>query len=626
MVGLIDEQVVTPGLLEGHPGVFRRGFLQFLQLGALAFERSLDHLFRERILRGAQLFFQGAKFTVLVVGPDVGVDVDALEYRLRDDHHVPVAGGRLGGQPAAVLGVGPGGADQEPRRRIPPFRFPGDLFDEVVGNHDPGLFDQAEAFELHRAHEHGAGFPGAHHMVEQHGRLGDDPGHGVALVVVRGEPRRQARQRQVRPVVDGGAEAVEAGVELGDQFLAAGLVLPHPFAEPVHQLAALGLGGDGGGAVDGRSAAQFDVGGRPVDHDRLRVQGALEQVDRVAVPGPPRLGHRDGVARPGGAVHRPFAVVVGDGDPPRLQHFAGELLNDFGSDPRRTQAGVDLAGHLVGRHDLPQRVDVVGVDRVGVGRGAGLGQFASDVARQGGDRRDELVGVAQRRVDQAAQLFAHGVLGVCEQGGDVGDIDTLMLVQAHRERVVDVLGPGDGDRIGEQIHRENRRLGGQTGLLIDPLQGLQGAPAGICPQRLHDVRLAFLRGGGLPRRGIPLGGQIGRDIGVVGVVLGAPGQCGGGDRGVMFGLGARFGLGHLEPIDRAVLGDVGVVEAVEVGAELLALRTGSSGALRAGDRFGGITQREQFQRLGHPGLENGDRFPAVALPRLQRLAVGIETQ
>ena len=86
--------------------------------------------------------------------------------------------------------------------------------------------------------------------------------------------------------MDGGAEAVEAGVELGDQFLAAGLVLPHPCAEPVHQLAALGLGGDGGGAVDGRSAAQFDVGGRPVDHDRLRVQGALEQVDRVAVPGP----------------------------------------------------------------------------------------------------------------------------------------------------------------------------------------------------------------------------------------------------------------------------------------------------------------------------------------------------
>lgn len=105
----------------------------------------------------------------------------------------------------------------------------------------------------------------------------------------------------------------------------------------------------------------------------------------------------------------------------------------------------------------------------------------------------------------------------------MGDIDALMLIQAHCERVVDVLGVGDGDGIGQQVHREDRGLGGQTGVLIDGFKGLQGAPAGVGPECLRDVGLAFLRGGGFPRRAVPFGRQLGGDIAVVVVVRGAPG-------------------------------------------------------------------------------------------------------
>lgn len=83
----------------------------------------------------------------------------------------------------------------------------------------------------------------------------------------------------------------------------------------------------------------------------------------------------------------------------------------------------------------------------------------------------------------------------------------------------------------------------------------------------------------------------------------SPGDC-----GVVLGLGARFGLGEFESVDRAVLGDVGVVEAVEVGAEVFALRAGGGGALGAGDGLGGVAQREQFQRLGLARFEDPDLF------------------
>ena len=97
-------------------------------------------------------------------------------------------------RPSAVVAA-------EPRStlggRIPLLGFAPDLLDDVVGHHDPWLAHQAEAAQLHRRHQHGAGLARSHDVIQQRGGLVDDAGDGVALVEVRGEVIRQPGQPQI---------------------------------------------------------------------------------------------------------------------------------------------------------------------------------------------------------------------------------------------------------------------------------------------------------------------------------------------------------------------------------------------------------------------------------------------
>ena len=136
---------------------------------------------------------------------------------------------------ATNSGAGPGPG--RPARR--PARWPagraeelaGELLEHVVRHDDGGLADQAEAAQLHRAHDHLGGLARADLVGQQ--TAGSLMIRATAASWCgRGRNQRQAGQRQLRRRRSCAAPGVEPVVVGAGQRGRAVRVLPDPFGEP----------------------------------------------------------------------------------------------------------------------------------------------------------------------------------------------------------------------------------------------------------------------------------------------------------------------------------------------------------------------------------------------------------
>ncbi len=211
-MGFVDEEVVDAGLLEAHAVVLGLGRQQplvgLLQLGDAALQ-ALD----AQALAGAGLAEgQPAALELLaqVCRPQMGAQGDATEARLGEDDGVPVAGGAASHELLApLLGQSVPVGDEDPSRRVQLEPLPGELVEHVVGHHHRRLGGQAQAAQLHGRHDHGGGLAGAHGVGQQRPAVGENAGHRVALVGMRGEVLGQPGEAQVRPVMGGDDHAAE---------------------------------------------------------------------------------------------------------------------------------------------------------------------------------------------------------------------------------------------------------------------------------------------------------------------------------------------------------------------------------------------------------------------------------
>jgi len=186
-VRLVDDQVVTAGLLELHT------FVEFecLQLRDSLLQRLLRLLdpFDRRVRSGAGLRVEfDAKLnelTLQMLTTAIGVNLDPLEHTRRDDDHVPVLDCGLRDELSPVVITHSASSGKNIRRGIPLFGLARHLLDQMRGHHKPRLGNQPSAFELHRPHEHRASLARAHDMIKKNGRLGDHPSHCRPLVRVR---------------------------------------------------------------------------------------------------------------------------------------------------------------------------------------------------------------------------------------------------------------------------------------------------------------------------------------------------------------------------------------------------------------------------------------------------------
>lgn len=146
-VGLVDEQVVAARLLERQTLVFAGGVHCPVEIGLGFGDRLLDLLHRRGT--SAALFgleqcrSHGVDLVADEAGAGLGRGLHAGEGRERDDDDVPVLGRRLGDELLPSLCGGAAGTGEDVGGRIPLGRFSGDLVDDVVGDHDPGLADQS---------------------------------------------------------------------------------------------------------------------------------------------------------------------------------------------------------------------------------------------------------------------------------------------------------------------------------------------------------------------------------------------------------------------------------------------------------------------------------------------------
>ena len=199
LVGLVHRQVVHPHLLERQQRVLAglaaddvQPLLQLVdqRLGCLDRQR-LEPLARLGVcLRLLECLAGHSNLGVQVPLLRLGRDADELERGMGHDHHIPVARGDLGEQPAAVPGLqvlDPGGQDLG--ARVQPVGLGGPLGNQVVRHHDHGLARQAHAPALDRPRDAGERLAGAHSMVV-HGEPVDHPApDGVDLVAAELDDR-----------------------------------------------------------------------------------------------------------------------------------------------------------------------------------------------------------------------------------------------------------------------------------------------------------------------------------------------------------------------------------------------------------------------------------------------------
>ena len=155
-VGLVDEQVVDAGGLEGDAGVLDRvqlGLEPFLgaQQGAL---EALDGQ-PVALLGGLDEVAHPVELGVEVGALGVGAHRDALERGTGHDDRVPVAGGAAGDELAAPAGLEVFAlGDQDLGLGVELEELAAELLEHVVGHDDGGLAGQVQAAQFHRAHGH----------------------------------------------------------------------------------------------------------------------------------------------------------------------------------------------------------------------------------------------------------------------------------------------------------------------------------------------------------------------------------------------------------------------------------------------------------------------------------------
>ena len=181
--------------------------------------------------------------------------------------------------------------DQDPGLRVELEELAAELLEHVVGHDDGGLADQAEAAQLHRAHDHLGGLAGADLVEQADGGLVDDAGDGGDLVRAGLEAQRQAGQGQLGVVVGAQHDVVEPPVVGRGQLRWPGRVLPDPFGEPLGQLGGLLLRGEGLVEVQDPGVVADLV----ADLDPALFQDRLGELRGRVAAGAPGGGGQDGV-------------------------------------------------------------------------------------------------------------------------------------------------------------------------------------------------------------------------------------------------------------------------------------------------------------------------------------------
>ena len=230
-VRLVAEHVVHARLLEAHAVVLGLGGEQapvgLLELGQAPLEAlDADALARPGLgHRGAQ----APQVLVEVGGVEVAPEGDTAEPGVGEDHAVPVAGGAAGHELlAALLGQPLPVGDEQLGCRVELEPLTRELLEHVVGHHHGRLGRHSQPAQLHGRHHHRRRLAGAHHVRQQHPAVGEDAGHGIALVGMGREGGGQAGEAQVGPVVTGDDHGAEQLVVAPGQALRAPRVLPHP--------------------------------------------------------------------------------------------------------------------------------------------------------------------------------------------------------------------------------------------------------------------------------------------------------------------------------------------------------------------------------------------------------------
>jgi hypothetical protein len=296
-----------------------------------------------------------------------------------------------------------------------------------------------------------------------------------------------------------------------------------------------------------------DLDGALFEHGLGQVRGGVP----AGAPGGPG-GHRAGVAayRPdlsSGVLHAQARVI---------EDFPQELLDVFRVDPGRAEPRVDLPWRQIGRDHPPQFGGVNGERRIILGGALGPAQLLAHIPGQVLGSRYQ---PSCRRVveHQRAKLGAGVVLGGAEQPGDLAQPHLTRSVQADGQRVGGGVGAQPRGARRDDAFAEDGRLGGALAGRVELFQGVDqrrervffGEPALRRPGPGHD-RLA--------------GGRIGP--------AGAP---------------------QRETVQRAVAGQVSVVAASQLGAQLTGF-----GCVIGGGGLGrehgpcAVAQREQLPQLG----------------------------
>ena len=488
-VRLIHDQVVTARLLERHPDV-----LALQQLPRSRLERldlRLERLHREAgPVTPGKVLLGRPQLCDLALHPLMGPrrrDTHQLERGLGHDHQVPVLSRRAGHPSLSLRRSEPGRNRQHPRRGIPLGCFARDLVDEVIGHDQPRFGRPARAAQLHRAHHHRAGLPGADDVVQQGGRRVEHPRHALTLVGVRRERLGQARQLERRPqrAEVGLDHLIERAIPLRLHPSPQALVLHHPPAELGRELFAL--------VARGRSL-------RPVQHHplvlvavpdlhRLLVHHRFEQLRRTAVLRPEAEAHLRRERRQRGMVDLPAVSGLGER---RLnaEPLASEPRIVRGIEHVHPRHEVDLLDrdplrlHLLQRGHIPREPLIA--------RGSGLRrlQLVPHRPRQVQRRRLQLTGgrILERGTSQPVSGL---VLVHPEQLRDSGDLHALVLVHRDRDRLIDgrrtALLPAGGD----DVLLEDLRLPRRLGVLVKDFQAQHRAQTGIGAQR-NQVGLLLL--------------------------------------------------------------------------------------------------------------------------------------
>ncbi len=498
---LVDEQKVGPGLFEGQSFVGGLGRDDLLDPGLGVFDRLLDLFDRElRALAvgGVEGVAQLTEFAFEVLDLRFAAHGDATEHRLRHDHQVPVPNGALPDEALPVIAPVQVGGDEDVGVRIGVAGLDRPLPEQVIGHHDPRLADLPETCGFHARGGDRQGLAGPDHVVEQDRLVVQEPCHGGGLVVVRRVLAVHAGERLAGRVVDRLDVGVVALVEDAGQAHITVTVLPQPFFEPLLQGCGRGLRLLGELDVEPRLRGTFELVAGLVDLDRFVVGEQLDHF-HARQPGTAVLvrvatGEFVAAALIGGDLPVSADLIVFDGQPIRAQP---ELLDQeraivLDRHPGRADAHPDLGGIHIRRHHLRQRLHQRRVARIVAGFDRRPRQLGAHLPGQGNSGQFPPIGVVQGRIDLPLSLLERVLDGHLQQLGDSPRRDVSELVEADRQRLVDIGGTGGLVLERGGVLGEDRRLGrhrvAAIELRLEVLDGQHHAQAWIPGDRALQMR------------------------------------------------------------------------------------------------------------------------------------------